>query len=251
MTKSLTTVALLGILVGAPTGLVGQDLPPAEELVRGYVAAIGGEEVHRQATSVRTSGTITVSGMGLQGEFELIQITGVGSVMTTNIPGIGEMRVGFDGEVGWSINDVTGPALMEDEELEQIRERSLLEATLRSAEVIDEMETVERTEVNGRACYRVRLVWASGRESHDCYAVEGGELVASEDLQVSAMGEVPVTSVFEDYRNWEGMRLPGRIRQQSMGMEQVMEVRTVVIDDADRSALELPATIRTLLDPGS
>jgi hypothetical protein len=242
----LASMPALALLMG-PGLAEAQELPPADELTRAYVAAIGGEEAHRSATSIRTAGTITVAGMGLEGEFELTQIVGVGSIMKTNIPGIGEMQVGFDGEVGWSLNQVTGPSLMEDVELQQIRERSLLEATLRSSEVIEERETVERTEMNGRECYRVRLVWKSGRESFDCYAVDGGELVASQDVQVSAMGEMPVMSYFEEYRAYGGMRLPARIRQQSMGMEQIMQVREVIVDDADRSVLDLPPQIRTLV----
>jgi zinc protease len=239
---------LLPLLLLPATPSQAQDLPPADELIAAYVEAIGGADAHAAPVSVRTSGTVSLPAMGVAGTFELLQIVSVGSRMTTSIPGVGEMHVGFDGEHGWSLNQVTGPALMTDAEVAQIRERSLLAATLRGSEVVEEAETVERTEVEGEPCWRVRLRWASGRESFDCYHAETGLLVRSEDVQVSEMGELPVTSLFEEYRDFEGMRLPTRLIQETMGMRQVMEVTSVVVDDADESALAPPPAIRTLLE---
>lgn len=229
------------------------DLPPARDLIDRYVEAIGGRQAHARPTSIRSVGSLSMPTMGLEGEFELLQLPSRGSRMRTVIPGLGEMLVGFDGEVGWSVNAMTGPSLMEGDELEQVRERSLLEAALRSPEVIAESETVERTEFGETACWRVRLVWRSGRETHDCYALETGLLVASEETQASATGEVPVVTIYADYREFHGMNLPTTLRQSTMGIEQVMEIHEVFVDDADPSALEPPPAIRVLLgrDPGN
>lgn len=245
-----------GLLAAFPVagGLLAQDvptqgeLPPARELIADYVEAIGGREAHAAPTSIRSSGTLSMPGLGLEGEFELLQFPAVGSRMRTRMPGVGEMLVGFDGEVGWSLNAMTGPSLMEGEELDQIRERSLLEAALRSPEVIAEAETVALAEFDEVPCWRVHLVWHSGRETHDCYAVETGLLVASQETQVSPMGDIPVLTVYGEYREFHGMNLPTRLRQTTMGMEQVMEIHEVVVDDGYPSELEPPAAIQTLLD---
>lgn len=230
----------------APT----DELPPADELIAAYVEAIGGVEAHSAPTSIRTSGAVLLPAMGLEGEFELIQIPSVGTRMTTSIPGIGEMLVGFDGEVGWSMNAMAGPSLMGEAEREQIEERAQLAATLRSPEAVLESETVERTEVRAQDCYRVRHAWASGRETFDCYSVETGLLVASEDVQVNDMGEVPVMTYFSEYEEVAGMNLPRRLVQEAMGIQQVMEIESVVIDDATVEALAPPEAIRTLMEEG-
>lgn len=238
----------LGLLLLLPLWVSGQELPQADELIAGYVEAIGGRDAHSDPTSIRTSGAMSLPGMGIDGDFELLQIPDLGSRMTSSIPGMGELMVGFDGEVGWSMNQMTGPQLMQGEELEQMQERSLLAATLRDAEAVPERETVEAIEVNGEACYRVRLTWRSGRESFDCYSAETGLLLRSEDVQVSDMGEVPTVTEYHDYAEFHGMILPTRMVQQTMGMEQVLEIQSVEVDDAGPEALEPPAQIRTLLE---
>lgn len=61
---------------------------------------------------------------------------------------------------------------------------------LRDASLFTVRETVERTELNGAACYKVRLVWNSGRETHDCYGVDTGLMVAQVASQESPMGAI-------------------------------------------------------------
>lgn len=229
---------------------VGQELPDADDLIAAYVEAIGGREAHASSTSIRTRGILEMAAVGIEGEFELLQIPDVGSRMRSVLPGMGEMRVGFDGEVGWSMNQVAGPELMEEEEMEQIRERTLLAATLRDPEVVPERETLEEVRMDDRPCYRVRLIWASGRETHDCYSTADGLLLRSEELQVTSMGRVPTTTEFSDYREFSGLILPTRIVQETMGMRQVMRIREVILDDADPRELEPPAEVRVLLEGG-
>jgi hypothetical protein len=240
----LTATSLLAL----PHPIHGQELPDADDLIASYVEAIGGSEAHSTPTSIRTMGTMSLPGMGIEGEFELLQLPDVGSRMISTIPGMGQLMVGFDGEVGWSLNPMTGPQLMASEELAQMRERTLLAATLRDREVVRERETVERIQVEGEPCYRVRLVWASGRETFDCYAVDSGLLLQSEDVQVSDMGQVPTTTRYADYTDFHGMVLPTRMIQETMGMEQILEIESVVLDDAGPSDLEPPAQIQTLLE---
>ena len=250
-TNALTPVGVLLLLLAPALSLPAQDardLPDADELIARYVEAIGGRDAHADPTSIRTSGTMSIPGMGLEGEFELIQVPDVGSRMNSSMPGLGEIMAGFDGEVGWSLNPMAGPQLMEGAELEHMEERSRLAAPLRDPELVLERETVDEVEVDGRPCYRVRLVWASGRESFDCYSVETGRLIRSEDVQVSEMGEIPTVTDFSDYREFHGMMLPTRMVQRTMGMEQVMEIISVTVDDADADDLAPPAQIRTLLE---
>jgi hypothetical protein len=226
----------------------GQELPDADDLIRAYVEAIGGRDAHTGATSVRTRGTIRIEGMELEGSFELLQITDVGSRMHSSIPGMGNLVVGFDGEVGWSVNPMGGPELMDEEELEEIRERSLLDATLRDPAVVPERETVGEDEVRGEPCFRVRLRWESGRETFDCYSRERGLLLRSEEVRVTPMGEIPSTTVFSGYREFSGLVLPTRIAQESMGLTHVMELEEVILDDAGPEALEPPEEIQALLE---
>jgi hypothetical protein len=246
LSRAVGLAALACATLASP--VLAQDLPPADELIDAYVEAIGGREANTAPSSIRTTGSIEMPAMGLQGRFELLQVTPDQSVMRISLPGLGEVQTGFDGEAGWSVNPMQGAALMQGAELAQTRARANVLATLRDPAVVPTRETVELTEYDGEACWRVRLVWISGDESYDCYSRDTGLLVSSEDSQVSPMGTMQVTTGYSDYRDFFGMVLPTRLVQTAMGQVQEMNVKEVRVDDVDAAEMAPPVAIQTLLD---
>lgn len=238
----------LSALATTYSPVAAQGLPDADALIERYVEAIGGRDAHLAPVSIRFSGTLSIPAMGLTGSFELLQIPDVGSRMSSSLPGLGELMVGFDGEVGWSVDMLTGPQLMEGEELEHMGERALAAASFRDRALVPERATVGTLELPEGACYRVRLGWRSGRETFDCYHHESGLLLRSEDVQVTELGEIPSVTDYSEYREFHGMTLPTRLVQSTMGIEQILEIREVTVDDADRDALTPPAPIQTLME---
>jgi hypothetical protein len=236
------------VLVALP--VAGQDPPEADDLIQRYVEAIGGRDVHLAPSTLRTTGSVALVGLGIQGEFEVVQSLPDKMTFRITIPGIGEQARGFDGEVGWSVNPMVGPMILQGTELDQMREGAHVLGMLRDRQLVPERETVGLAEYEGEACWRVRIVWASGRESFDCYSRESGLLIASEDTQATPMGELPVTTLLSEYREFDGMLLPTRMLQRAMGQEQVIRVSSVEVDSVEPSEMEPPAAIRTLLATG-
>jgi hypothetical protein len=249
--RTLAALALL-VVAGAWQTVAAQDLPEADRLIDRYVEAIGGEEAHTRS-AMRMEGTMAIPAMGIEGTFELLQAPPDRLVMTVEIPGLGRSLQGFDGQTAWSDNPMTGPALASGAELEQMREQSAVRASVRDPALIPERETLERTAYEGRECWKVRLVWASGRESTDCYGVDDGLLLASETTQASAMGEMQTVSLYLDYEEFDGRLVPTRLVQRVMGQEQVLTVREVEYGPIPEERFELPPAIRTLLEgePGA
>jgi hypothetical protein len=101
--------------------------------------------------------------------------------------------------------------------------------------------------MNGQDCYRVRIQWKSGRESFDCYSVETGLIVAIQQKSESPMGTIDVTVNMNEYKDFDGIKLPTRIVQQMMGAEQVMTITTVDFGAVDPAVFELPAEIKALV----
>lgn len=249
----LTALVLSAPVALGPELLWAQALPDADALIASHVEAIGGREAHLSPTSIRQVGTVTVLGIGISGEFEILHILPDRMLTRINLPGMGEVLSGFDGGVGWSLNPLLGPMLMEGDELVHTGERSHVLASLRDDSLVPLRETVELSDSAGEACWRVRMTWVSGRESFDCFSTASGLLIASDDRQTSQMGEVPVSVRFGDYRTFEGMTVPTRILQSSMGQEMEIVIREVAIDDVDPSRIDPPAAVRSLLDarPGN
>ncbi len=246
MTRSLLPASALFLLF--VPGLVAQEFPPADELIDAYVEAIGGREVYLAPTSVRQVGAVTVVGVGLTGEFEILQVLPDRLLSRIELPGLGEILSGFDGEVGWSVNPLLGPSLMEGAELAQTAERAQALATLRDRSLVPERETVGREEIDGEACWRVRLTWASGQVSHDCFSAETGFLLETEESQSSQMGEVPVTTRYTEFRSFGSVTVPTRILQSSIGQEMEIRIREVEFDVVSPEQVEPPAAVRALVE---
>jgi hypothetical protein len=242
--------ALLSLLAVSlvPAAAAAQELPPARQLVDRYIEAIGGREAILARTSTHTTGTFAMPAMGLTGDLEVYSADPGRQVTKVNISGIGEIRTGFDGEVAWSLNPMEGPRVFEGKELAQAKDEAAPESTLRDPALVESLETVEKTSMNGQDCYRVRVVWKSGRETFDCYSVETGLIVALQQKNESPMGAIDVTVLVNDYKDFGGLRLPTRLVQQMMGAEQVLTITSVSFDAVDPSVFELPAEIRALVN---
>jgi hypothetical protein len=244
-------LGLLALALVPPGAARAQELPEAGTLVERYVELIGGREGILSRPFIRSTGQFQLPAMGVSGELEVYQGYPGRNAVRVSIPGLGEIRSGFDGAVGWSLDPMQGPRVMEGRELEQTREEASFASTLRDPSVVASMETVEQVEMNGESCWRVRLTWHSGRETFDCYSLESGLLIASTSTQESPMGSIQVTSLLNDYREFGGFRFPTRMTQQMMGQEQVLLITDVAFPPPDESVFALPPEIRALTGGGS
>jgi hypothetical protein len=243
---SVVTLATLAAGGSAAAQTGGEALPGGRALIDRYVQAIGGADRLREIESVRTTGSVTITTMGMAATMETFQMRPDRSYSRVSVEGIGEIRRGFDGAVGWSINPMEGPRLLEGAELADARDNAAFAAMTRDTSVIASAETLDKSEMGGQACYRVKLVWKSGRESTDCYAVDTGLLVASTMTVTTQMGAVPATSFFGQYRDFGGVLMASVVRQQVMMLEQTLTVDSVEFNSVDTAVFELPPEIRTL-----
>jgi hypothetical protein len=223
-----------------------QALPEAATVVRRYVEAMGGDAL-RQKPGMVTEGTFSMPAMGTAGPMEVAHAKPNQLALRMTLPGIGELRSGFNGDVGWSLNPLEGPRVLAGNELSQVRDDADFAATLRDPSLIATMETVERREVEGEACYRVRIQWKSGRETFDCYAADDGLLLSTDLRTETVMGSVEATVLFSEYRDFDGVRLPTRTVQRVMGQEFVMTVTAIRFGPIDPGVFALPAEIKALV----
>jgi hypothetical protein len=199
-------------------------------------------------TSVRTTGRFEMPAAGMGGDLEIVQARPNKSLMRISLAGMGEIVRAFDGARGWSLNPMQGPQVLSGHELDAMREESEFGASSRQGPNVVSAETVERTEMNGEACYKVKLVWKSGRETFDCYSVASGLLVASVLKQDTAMGAIEVTNLINDYKEFGGQKVATRITQQAMGQQQVMTIQAVDYDVVEPSTFEMPPAIKALVE---
>ena len=247
--RRFAAAAGLTMVATAPAAAQGSAaLPPAKELIAKFVAATNATAIMAKHQSVRTKGRFELPAAGVSGDLEISQARPNKTMMRINVSSIGQIEQGFDGTTAWSINPMQGPRLMTGRELDAVREESSFGTPSRQGPNVASAETTEKTEMNGEPCYKVKMVWKSGRETFDCYSVASGLLIASTGKQESPMGTIEVTNLISDYKDFGGQKVATRLTQQVMGNEQVLIINTVDYDAADPAAFEMPAAIKALVE---
>ena len=243
-------LAALAIVLIVPLSTAAQDLPDASEVVDRYVQAMGGRDRLLAHQNSRSAGSFSMPAAGMSGQ--LVVLSAPGRVLQrVDIEGYGSSVSGYNGEVGWSMDPNLGPRLLEGKELEALKEGATIEAALRSAEAYDVRETMERTEMNGEPCYKVRFVSKAGRETVDCFSTETGLRVGTTAAQETPMGELEVVTLFSDYQAFDGIPTPTRITQQIYGNEQLLTIDSVEYDVVEDAEFDPPPAIRTLIEQQS
>jgi hypothetical protein len=83
--------------------------------------------------------------------------------------------------------------------------------------------------MGGERCYLVKLTWKSGRETFDCYSPTSGLMVGSSSIQQTAMGPIPVSTVYSDYKKFGEFTMPTKTTQSMMGQQQVVTISSVEV----------------------
>ena len=94
--------------------------------------------------------------------------------------------------------------------------------------------------MGGERCYLVKLTWKSGRETFDCYSATSGLMVGSKSVQQTAMGAIPVSSLYSEYKKLETSWFRQKTVQSMMGQEQVLTISAVEVGTGAGVAITPP-----------
>lgn len=233
-------------LVAAAQVAGAQALPSASSLVARYATAVGGP-AYMDAKAIVTKGGMSMPAAGLNATFELTQLAPNQMQMVTTIPGMGEVQVGFDGTTAWAMDPMQGPRVLAGKEFDQMKDEADRRSVVRAAGMFSAMETLKDTTMNAERCYLVKLTWKSGRETFDCYSPTTGLMVASRSVQKTAMGEIPVITMFSDYKKFGGVTVATRTVQELMGQQQILTISTVEFNDGAGLSITPPAAVLALV----
>jgi len=220
-------------------------LPTPAALLARYIDAIGGEAALRKHQSSTRKGKMVIAAMGMEGTTTILAAAPDKMVMNIET-GMGAMNQGYNGEIGWSDNPMTGATLLAGDQLAGMKMQADFYAPLNYSKHFTSMETVEETEWNGQAAYKVKLVNTAGKESFQFFAKEGGLLLGQQGVQEGPMGEAEVKTSFSDYKDFGGAKVPGKVTIDMAGMQIEQTVETVTFDDVAATAFEPPAAVKAL-----
>ncbi len=234
-----------------PSLASAQALPTAKEVLDRHVQAVGGRDAIMAINSLQQTGTLEMAAMGISAELSVAAARPNKMAMTMSIPGMGEMQQGFNGEVGWDNNPMSGPRLAEGEELTNRKESSNFVETfgIFDAEKFSEMTVVEKTQFNGEDAYKVKLVRKTGRPSMEYFSVASGLRIGSQTTAVSPMGEIEINAVLSDYKQFGNVKVPTKMAQSQAGQDIVMTFNDVKFNEVKDEAFALPEAVKALIKP--
>ena len=228
---------------------VGENglLTPSAIVAR-YVDAVGGEDALRSHSSVTVKGVFGISAMGMEGDLIAYLEAPDKMVQLIELPGMGTMNTGYNGEIGWSDNPMTGPSLLEGDLLAVTKEQANFYAPLEYDSTYPTQETVELTEFNGESAYKVRVVNASDNEMLHYFSEESGLLIGIEGEQPGPMGNAEVSIRIGEYEDFDGVLQAKSTIIETQGMEISQTLKEVIWDSIPEDAYAVPASIQALVD---
>lgn len=246
----LPVAATLLLLIPAQTAHVSAQqfpVPTAEAIVARHVEAIGGADAFRAVQSVHARGRLEIPAQGIVAAFELFTARPSRMLYRVNVPGVGVIENGYDGQLGWSVSPISGPELLSGRQLEEAAEDAWFDGPLHEPERIREMRTLGEATFDGRPAYRIRVVFHSGREQLEYFDMDTGLQIGSEAARATPQGVVPTVNVLRDYRQFGNLLQATTFVQRAMGFEQVVTLTSCEYDTVADSTFALPAEIMALL----
>ena len=218
-----------------------EKLPSGIEVLDRFVEATGGREAYERIQSRVIRGRYEV--MGIEGSMTSYQTAPDKFLMVLDLPGLGKMTAGTNGDIVWS-NAQGMIHIAEGTERSQMLRQAALHAEILGHEMYESIECVGLESVGEQPCYEVWFTDASGEVVKKFFDKDSGLLV-----QTLEEGELGVgTTAFSDYREVDGVLVPHVQTASVLGMKQVTtyeEIEHNAEIPADRFAI--PPEVRDLL----
>lgn len=247
-TSALRTLALAGAALAVTAAPArAQQLPPAQQVVARYVSAIGGLQAlsGQQYRHMQAEMSMPAAGMTLTMDAYQAR-EGNKYVMKMEIPGMGPLSAGYDGQTAWSVNPMQGAKILEGKELSDALRQYDFEANINFSRMFSTMETVGRDTMGGESCIKVRMVTQGGDEVFNCFADDDGMLIGASMTTETEMGRMENEMLFSEYRDFGGIKMPSLTTMSMMGQQMQIRVKNISTAPIDASMFALPAEVAAL-----
>lgn len=230
----VATVALSLALI-APAFAAEEQLPDGAAVLDRFVEVTGGAEAYEGLRTSHITGTLEFAGQGVTFQMVRYGARPNKAAVTLTSEAFGEIRRGTDGVAAWETSVMSGPRLMQGDELAEALRDATFESVAAWRDLWEAATNTGIETVKEYRCYRVELSPRTGGPQTVYFDVESGLPVKVEREVRSAMGNVPVVSYSSDWREAGGVLIAHRIEVEAAG-----QTRVVTFDSVEYN-VELPA----------
>ena len=216
----------------------------ADEILQKYVDAAGGTANAGKVKTMKLTASVSVQGMEFPMTQQIISGRGVRTdvdVMSTSV------TMSYKDGKGWKVNQFAGapdPTPMDAGELADHEEQiSVVSPLFDSKKNGETLSLAGEETVNGVKTWKLKAVTKSGREFFYYVSSVNYDLVKLVGKRSMNGSDVEVETVYEDYRNVEGLRLPFSITNSTGGATyQAVKVDKYEINvPVDEKSFDMPA----------
>jgi hypothetical protein len=241
LNRSAALLAFLAPLAAAA------DLPSGEDLLRTFIERSGGAEAYARAKSVEMTGRVEIAGRNIGGKVSMIE-EGKKSWTAMELPGIGTIEMGSDGDTAWENSALQGPRIVEGEEKSAMERSSSFSLVTSWREQYKTIRTAGEETVDGKAAWKVEMTPKEGNVENFDFDKDSGLLVRIAMVMSSPLGEIPTDMTFSDYRMVDGIRTPFITTQNAMGQKIVMTFDKIVYNaPVAAGRFDLPDAVKAVL----
>ena len=243
---AILITSLLVLSSGAGSLLFAADFPSGESLIQRCIEREGGAKAVERAQSAIMTGTVEIVGHNISGPLEMYQ-QGDKAYTAIDLPGIGKVEEGFDGEVAWEMNVLQGPRVKDGEELEATKRAARMSVLGNWKEYYKSAVTTGSEDVDGKPAWKVAMTPKKGSVEQFFFSRDSGLMVKMSQTLTTAMGEIPVEVTIGDYRVVDGVQTPFLMTQTAMSMNMAMHIEKVTYNPPmPPGRFDLPPAVKAI-----
>jgi hypothetical protein len=245
--KYMRNIVVPVVMLAAASLAGAADLPSGESLLLRFIEASGGAAAYEKAKTVEMNGTIEIEGRNISGKISIVE-AGEKSSTVMELPGIGRMEQGFDGETAWEMSALQGPRIIEGEEKSAMKHASTFALITSWREQYKSVQTVGTESVNGSPAWKVEMTPQEGRPETFYFDKQSALLVRMSATVASPLGDIPADMTVSDYRALDGIQTPFTMTQTAMGQSIAMHFDKIEYNaQIPGDQFEPPAGVKALL----
>lgn len=231
----VTSVRVAAQAPQAPPEKHAAALPSVDQVLDKYVQSLGGKAAIEKLSSRVSKGTFEAS-QGVSGEIQFFSKAPNKTTLVVDLSGLGQIRQGFDGTVGWADNPQTGPREMTGQELLVTKRGAEFYQALKLRALYPKMAVRGKQKVGEHEAYLIEADPGDGSLRRMYFDTATGLLVRNEIERDTGQGRGTFETELDDYKEVDGVRLPFTVRQSNPGVSftiKITEVQhNVPIDDS-------------------
>ncbi len=212
---------------------VAADLPDGYSLLEKHIEAVGGKDAVKKVKSLRMNGTFAIAAVNMKGDL-LIQLEAPAKMaVVVDLPGMGEVLQGSDGEVAWQSTMPGAPAqIVEGKPAEALIDQARFTDEYTPRETYESAVTVGKELFENQMSYRVEIKKKrTGAVSQALYSVDTGLLLAEMKKSSPDVEKFDLITVMSDYRKVGDLVLmPHKMTASTPQFDQVIEMATIEVN---------------------